>query len=159
MADEPIITEKTFTQAEVDEIVGKRVARAMKGMPSTDELNAYNEWKSKQPEEIQRLSNLTNERDTFKTQLAEANAKLQSYEQEKLLLSKGVKAEDVDYYAFKINQLVTAEKDFNTAMEEYLADHKPATVRVDGGGNLGGGGQTPQTANSQMNDIFRNFRK
>lgn len=149
--------EKTFTQAEVDEIVGKRVARAMKGMPSADELTAFNEWKAKQPEEIQRLSTLTNERDTFKAQLTDANNKIQNYEREKLLLSKGIKAEDADYYIFKIGQLVTAEKDFATAAEEYLKDHKPSGARVDGGGSMAGGGGQPST--SPMNDILRNFRR
>ena len=33
---------KTFTQEEVDALIGRRLAKAMKGMPSEDELKAYN---------------------------------------------------------------------------------------------------------------------
>lgn len=156
MAEEDV---KTFTQAEVDDIVGKRVARAMRGMPSAEELSAYNEWKSKQPEEIQRISTLTNERDTFKSQLDDANNKIKAFEQEKMLIAKGVSADDVDYYIFKINQLVTEDKDFAKAMDEYLAEHKPKSVKVEGGGHLGGGSGQSQSSNETMNDIFRNFRK
>lgn len=32
---------KTFTQEEVDAMIGKRLAKAMKGLPSEDELNAF----------------------------------------------------------------------------------------------------------------------
>ena len=31
---------KTFTQEEVDAMIGKRLAKAMKGMPGEEELNA-----------------------------------------------------------------------------------------------------------------------
>ena len=39
--------EKTFTQAEVDAMIGKRLAKAMKGMPSEEELTAYRTWQDK----------------------------------------------------------------------------------------------------------------
>ena len=37
--------EKTFTQAEVDTLIGKRLAKAMKGMPSEEEMTAFRTWK------------------------------------------------------------------------------------------------------------------
>ena len=40
--------EATFTQAEVDNIVAKRLARATKGMPTEEEMNAYKAWKANQ---------------------------------------------------------------------------------------------------------------
>ena len=46
--------EKTFTQAEVDTLIGKRLAKAMKGMPSEDELTAFRTWKDGQDGEKER---------------------------------------------------------------------------------------------------------
>ena len=36
---------KTFTQEEVDAMIGKRLAKAMKGIPSEEEITAYRTWK------------------------------------------------------------------------------------------------------------------
>jgi len=46
--------EKTFTQAELDSIVGKRIAKAMKGMPGEEELTAFRAWKERQQTEKER---------------------------------------------------------------------------------------------------------
>lgn len=43
--------EKTFTQAELDNIVGKRIAKAMKGVPEKEELDAFYKWKESQQTE------------------------------------------------------------------------------------------------------------
>lgn len=58
--------EATFTQAEVDNIVAKRLARATKGMPSEEELNAYKAWKANQQSEADKLKGIEKERDTEK---------------------------------------------------------------------------------------------
>ena len=42
---------KTFTQEEVDAMIGKRLAKAMKGMPSEEELTAYRTWQAGQADE------------------------------------------------------------------------------------------------------------
>lgn len=141
--------EKTFTQAEVDSIVGKRIAKAMKGMPGEDELKDFRAWKESQQTEKERWNAPAHERDESKTALAAAQAELEQYKREKFLLSKGVPAEDVDYYAFKIGKLVSETVDFEQAAEQFLREHtsqepaKPAGgVRVDFGAPLGGGKST-----------------
>ena len=152
-------TEKTFTQAELDNIVGKRIAKAMKGMPGEEELSAFRAWKESQQTEKDRWDTLTKERDESKTELAAVKTELEQYRREKFLLSKGFSAEDADYYAFKIAKLVTDTVDFEKAAEAYLKDNPPAgTVTVDLSAPLGGG-QPAKTANETMNSLIRGARK
>lgn len=150
--------EKTFTQAEVDTLIGKRLAKAMRGMPSEDELSAYRAWKENQQTEKEKLDNLTRERDEGKTALTAAQAELEQLKREKLLLNKGIPAEDVDYYAFKIGKLVSDSKTFEQAAEEFLKDSGPSHVRIDMAAQLGGGGDKV-TANDTMNALIRGARK
>lgn len=151
--------ERTFTQAELDAIVGRRVTKAMKGMPDEAELTAFRTWKESQQTEKERWDTLQRERDESKTALAEALAQVEQYEREKFLLCKGVKADDVDYYAFKIGKLVTDTTDFQKAADQYLKDHPPAgTVQVDFSAPLGGG-QPAKSENETMNSLIRGARK
>ena len=66
--------ERTFTQAEVDTLIGKRLAKAMKGMPSEEELTAFRTWKDGQAGEKERWENLIGERDTLSGKLTAAEA-------------------------------------------------------------------------------------
>ena len=163
-AKEPETTpEQTFSQAEVDAMIGKRLAIAMKGMPGKEELSEFRTWKESQQSEKEKLEALTRERDEGKTALADALARVEQYEREKLLLSKGVSAEDVDYYAYKIGQKVTETVSFEKAMEAFLKEkghgnQGGSTVRVDFSAPLGGGKQQP-SANETMNSILRGWRK
>lgn len=159
--------EKTFTQAEVDNIVSRRIARATKGMPSEDELSAFRAWQENQQTEADKIEKLTGERDTANTALAAANAELEQYRRERYLIGHGVAADDVDYYAYKIGKLVTDDKDFETAAGEYLAAHQkpkeeappPAatgpTVTVSTGAPIGGGNLAPRTLNETINSMLR----
>lgn len=143
--------EKTFTQAEVDSAVGKAIARIKKGIPAEEELTAFRAWKESQQTEKERLDALTKERDESKSALTAAQAELEQYKREKFLLGKGVSAEDVDYYAFKISKLVTETTDFEKAAEQFLKDNPPAgTVQVDLSAPLGGG-RPAVTAEEIMN--------
>lgn len=150
--------EKTFTQAEVDALIGKRIAKAMKGMPDEAELTAFRSWKESQQTEKDRWDNLTKERDTAKSQLAAAQTELEQLKREKILLGKGVPAEDVDYYSFKIGKLLTDEKTFEQAAGEFFKENSPGKVRVDMTAKLGGGG-SERTANEQMNALIRGALK
>lgn len=137
--------EKTFTQTEMEAIIGKRLAKAMKGMPGEEELSAFRTWKESQQTEKERWENLTKERDESKAALNAAQAELTQYKREKLLLDKGISPEDVDYYAFKIGKLVTDELPFEKAAIQYLEAHSPkrpdpsaSAMQVDFGASLSG---------------------
>lgn len=151
--------EKTFTESEVEAIVRKQLAKKMKGMLSAEELEGYRTWKAGQQTEQERWNTLTTERDTARTELTAAQARLEQYDREKFLLGKGVPVEDVEFYAFKIGKLVTDTTSFEKAAMQYIQEHPPAgTMRVDFGAPLGGNQHTP-TINETMNSLIRGARK
>lgn len=149
--------EVTFTQAEVDAIVGRRIAKAMKGMPSKEELAEYTTWKANQPAEQERINALTTERDTFSAQLVEANAKIAQFERERYIASKGLTGEDAEFVAFRAAKLVSDDKTFEQAVDELLQDRKPGVV-IKTGGSLGGG-DGAKSSSDIFNAIIRNARK
>lgn len=146
--------EQKFTQADVDRIVSQRLARATKDLPSEEELKGYNEWKSKQQSEADKLKEMTSLKNKADSDLKEANAKIEKYEREKFLKSKGIADEDLDYYEFKIGQKVTDSLTFEAAAEEFLKDKAPKRAKVDLGGSLGGAAKK-LTPNEQMNALIR----
>lgn len=154
--DNPAQPEKTFTQAEVDTLIGRRLAKAMRGMPSEDELSAFRTWKDGQAAAAENTKQLQAELENSKKALADA----EQYKKENILLRQGISAEDVDYYVFKISKLVTDKKTFEQAAEEYLKESTAgrSKVRVDMAAQLGGRGKT-QNENEQMNALIRGARK
>ena len=150
--------EKTFTQAEMEAIIGKRIAKTMKGLPSEEELSAFRAWKDSQQTVKERWDNLSKERDESNAALAAAQAELAQARQEKYLLEKGVSLEDVDYYAFKIRKQATDELPFEKAAEAFLKEHSPrgkAGIQVDFGAPLGGGDAPKLGLNERINQKLR----
>ncbi len=142
--------ERTFTQAEVDELINKRMARVKKGLPSDEELNAYREWKAKQNPEHAKAT---------PDELETARMEAEMTRRENYLLRKGIDPDDVDYYVYRISKEMDGETDFEDAAEDYLKKHnKKNPVRMDTGARLNGGAKT-KTGNEAMNDIIRNARK
>ena len=154
--------EKTFTQEEVDTIVSQRLARERQGQLTPEEVQEYRTMKAAQQQHsdsAQQLASMTTERDNLQTALAKANAENEAMKRERYLQSKGVSADDLDYYAFKIGKQVTADKNFEAAADEYLKDHnKESNTRVDLGGGLSGSNSAAK-ANKIMNDLIRSARK
>lgn len=146
--------EKLFTQADIDRIVENRLARVTRDMPSKDELKAYHDWKSNQQTEADKLKNAETERDTEKAARLAAEAKITQYEREKYLTAKGVTADELEFYCFKIGQLVTDKVDFETAAEKFLKERKPA-VRVDMSARVGANGGADNGSNAAMNALIR----
>lgn len=108
---------KTFTQEEVNELLGKEKSRLKKGMPSKEELDAFNEWKEsqktieeKQQENLSKINTLEKDNQTLKN--------------ENLILRKSVKPEDVDYVLFKVSKM---DGDFEENLDSYLADNSKFT--------------------------------
>ena len=158
-AGNPAQNEKTFTQAELDAIVGKRISKAMRGMPDEAELAAFRSWKDSQQTEQQRLASITQERDTARVGLAAALAQVEQYQHEKVMMQKGVPADDIDYYVFKAEQLVSDTKTFEQAADEVIKARQPKnTVVVNLGGSLQGN-NAPKTASDMMNALIRGAGK
>ena len=139
--------ERTFTQAEVDEIVSKRVARERKNLPSAEELTAFRDWKKSQGTEKETAT---------QSDLDSALAEMEMTRRENYLLRQGISPDDVDYYVYKISKSMDGETDFEDAAKEFLKSHnkKPNSVRMDTGARLNGGSGR-KTANEEMNALIR----
>lgn len=148
--------EKTFTQAEVDAMIGKRLAKAMKGMPSEEELTAYRTWKDGQAGEKNRWDKLTGERDTLAGKLTAAEAERDQLKRDLYLAKKGLTGEEAEFIAFKAGKMVDDKKTFEQAVDELTADRKKTTF--DWTAPVGGG--KPKTGeNDVMNALIRGALK
>jgi hypothetical protein len=148
--------EKTFTQAEVDAMIGKRLAKAMKGMPSEEEMTAYRTWKDGQADEKARWDNLTGERDTLAGKLTAAEAERDQLKRDLYLAQKGLSGEEAEFIAFKAGKMVDDKKTFEQAVDELTADRKKTTF--DWTAPVGGG--KPKTGeNDVMNALIRGALK
>lgn len=113
-------SEKLFTQADVDRIVGNRLARMKQDLETSD---------------------------TYRRERDEARRELENYKNSAFLKEKGVKADDMDYVSFKASQLMDDKTDFRQAAEKFLKDNPRftgvgfrvvSTGKTDGGtGNSG----------------------
>lgn len=148
---------KTFTQAEVDAIIGRRLAEERKKFPTAEEMAAYSAYKAAQETDADKLANITAERDTARQALQEAQAEAEKLRNEKVLLGKGVAEDDLEYFDFKIRKMVSTEKTYEQAAAEFIATQQNH-VRVDMGGGLGGN-NVPQTPAAQFNDLIRRAAK
>ena len=141
---------RTFTQEQLDAIIARERTKATKGLFTAEQMQAKDTT----------IQTLTTERDTANADKARIQAELDGLKNEKLLISKGVPADMVDFYAFKIGKLVTDKKTFEQAAEEYIKDNPPAnTVRLSTGGGVSGNPASgPKTGNDVMNAIFRSAK-
>lgn len=139
---------RTFTQDQLDAIIARERSKATKGMFSADAMAAKDSS----------ITALTTERDAVKAENARLKAEIDGYKNQKFLSEKGVPADMLEFYAFKIGKLVTDNKPFEKAAEEYLKENPPAgSVRVSTGGNIGGANNNgaPMKSNDIMNNLFR----
>lgn len=133
---------KTFTQEELDTIVKDRVARAKKGQPSKEELEAFNAWKeSQKTDEEKRNEALTN---AEQARIA-AEEKATALEAKVTCLSKGVNATSVDDVVVLAKAMVTEEVTIEQAIDKVLEKYpsfKGEQQQEDNKGfKIGAGGQ------------------
>lgn len=142
--------EKTFTQAEVDAIINKRLAKERKGQPTAEELTAFREWKAKQDP--------PKDEGATQSELESALAEMEMARRENFLLRKGIDPEDVDYYVYRISKSMDGDTDFEDAAKAFFKDHKPrSSVRMDTGARLNGN-SGKKSSNDAMNELIRNAR-
>lgn len=118
--------EKTFTQAELDRIVGERLARERAKVPSEDELKGYRDWKASQQTEAEKAA-------AREAELTRARTEAEALRRENAVIRAGVAAEDTDYVLFKVGKM---EGDFSENLKKYLETEKrftePRTTTVQG---------------------------
>lgn len=155
-------TGATYSYEQAEEIANARATKAERaalanyfrsqGMTEEQITTAISDFKAKQQAQQPNLSQITQERD-------EALKKVSQYENEKLLVGKGVKSEDLDYVAFKVAQLVTDKKDFKAAAEEFLKENPRftgKTYQVSTGISSGNAAGNTTNPNEQINNAIRN---
>lgn len=148
--------EKTFTQADVDALIQKRLDRERKKYPSEDELSAYRSWKESQQTEQDRWNKLTKERDESRTALTAAQAELEQLKREKYVLSKGLSGDEAEFIAFKAAKMVDDKTTFERAVDALTADRKKTTF--DWTAPVGGGSKKTGE-NDVMNALIRGALK
>lgn len=148
--------EKTFTQADVDALIQKRLDRERKKYPSEDELSAYRSWKESQQTEQDRWNKLTKERDESRTALTAAQAELEQLKREKYVLSKGLSGDEAEFIAFKAAKMVNDKTTFEQAVDALTADRKKATF--DWAAPVGNGSKKTGE-NDVMNALIRGALK
>lgn len=147
---------KTFTQEEVDAMIGRRLAKAMKGMPGEEELAAFRAWKDGQAGEQERWDKLSGERDALSGRLRQAEAEREQLKRELYVLKKGLSGEEAEFIAFKAGRMADDKTTFEQAVDTLTAGRKKTTfdwtARVGGGG-----GKTGE--NDVMNALIRGALK
>ena len=148
--------EKTFTQADVDVLIQKRLERERKKYPGEDELSAFRTWKESQQTEQERWNNLTKERDESRATLSAVQAELDQLKREKYVLSKGLTGDEAEFVAFKAAKMVDDKTTFEQAVDVLTADRKKTTF--DWTAPVGGG-STKVGENDMMNALIRGALK
>lgn len=94
--------DKLFTQADVDRIVGNRLARMKQDLETSD---------------------------TYRRERDDARRELEEYKNNAFLKEKGVKEADMDYIKFKARQLMNDKTDFEQAAGRFLQSNPQFTGR------------------------------
>ena len=145
--------EKTFTQADVDNMILSRLDRERKKMPSEEELTAFRTWKDSQQTEQDRMNNITKERDTAVSNLSAANAKIEQLEHERYVSSKGFTGDEAEFIAFKAAKMVDDKTTFEQAVDAIAQERRPRTS-FDWTAPVGDGNQK-NAPNAAMNALIR----
>lgn len=143
---------KTFTQEEVDAMIGKRLAKAMKGIPSEEELNAYRTWKDSQQTEQQRQAQREKDFNKAQSDLAAAQSELEQVKREKYVLSKGLTGDNAEFITFKAAKLVDDKTTFEQAVDQLTENRSKA--KFDWTAPVGGSSKE-EAVNAAMNNLIR----
>lgn len=150
-----------YSYQQADEIASARAERATKsalssyfqqqGMSQQEAEAAIAKYKADKAASQPNVDKLTHD-------LAEANKKLADQANQSYLASKNVKADDLDYVLFKVNQKVDDKTDFKKAADTFLKENPryagQQTYRMSTSVQGGGNGNT-QTPNETINAAIR----
>ena len=155
----------SYSFAQAEEIANNRAEKATRaaladfyrkqGLSEDQITTAIADFKAKQKAQQPDVDALTQERDA-------ARQEAQQLKNEKVLSSKGVKAEDMDYVLFKVNKLVDDKTDFAKAADKFLKENPrytgTGTYRVStstGSDNQDTGGNMNMTINDRIRAAAR----
>lgn len=153
--ENPTLTaeEKKFSQAEVDDLISKRLARERKKYPTDEELADWRNWKETRQQGEEASAKAARGLNDYKTKYDHAIRELEQARNEMYLLAKGVPGEDVDYYAYKISKLTNEETTFEQAAQKYLEEKHIGGMKVSTGVQVTG--SAAKSENDVINDALR----
>ena len=142
----PETAEKTFTQTDVDRIVGERLARERAKVPSEEELKGYRDWKASAglpsaqhwPQPRKERGEAAQQTEAEKaaareTELTRIRNEAEALRRENAVIRAGVSADDADYVMFKVGKM---DGDFEANLKTFLESDKrftePKTKTVPG---------------------------
>lgn len=140
--------EKTYTQAEIDNIVESRLNRERKKFPSEDEMNAYRNWKGDRAAEQRRDAAYTK----AQADLEAATRELEQLKRDKYVLSKGLIGDEAEFIAFKALKLVDDKTTFEQAVDQLTENRQKVTFDWMA---PAGGGSSEEAVNAAMNNLIR----
>ena len=148
--------EKTFTQAELDEIVRQRLERQKKGQPSKEEMDAFHKWQDSQ-KTAEQLS--AEKISAAQTAASEAEKRAAAAEAKCCAFSKGVSKEAVDDVIALAMNKVDDNTPIDKAIDAVIAKYpsfcsakSEAPKGITTGVNFGNGG-----GGSQMSGVEAAF--
>ena len=151
------ITEKTFSQDEVNEMIKERLKRERSKLPSKEDLQAFNTWRESQKTAEEKQA----EKEAEYQRISSENTELKN---ENEVFKAGVKKDDVEFVAFKVSKM---EGDFKENLDKflkenpkYLGSDEPKIIKKVGSSlSLSGKETTNQNETNQtMNDLIRSVR-
>ena len=138
----------TYTYEQAEEIATARANKAERsalanyfrsqGMTEQEVTQAIHDFKEQQAKKHPNTEQLQKDLDDARNE----NARLKN---ESYLREKGVKADDLDYVIFKVNQMVDDKTDFKKAAEKFIKENPRftgSTYRVSTGSASSGSGGT-----------------
>lgn len=149
----PTEEEKKFSQAEVDDLISKRLARERKKYPTDEELADWRNWKETRQQGEEASAKAARELNDYKTKYDHAIRELEQARNEMYLLAKGVPGEDIDYYVYKISKLTNEETTFEQAAQKYLEEKHIGGMKVSTGVQVTG--SAAKSENDVINDALR----
>ena len=148
--------EKTFTQAELDEIVKQRLERQKKGQPTKEEMDAFHKWQDSQ-KTAEQLS--AEKISAAQTAASEAEKRAAAAEAKCCAFSKGVSKEAVDDVIALAMNKVDDNTPIDKAIDAVIAKYpsfcsakSEAPKGITTGVNFGNGG-----GGSQMSGVEAAF--
>lgn len=146
--------EKTFTQAELDSIIEKRLARERSKMPSEEDMKAYNTWKASQQTEAEKYAELSKK---FEAK----DLELTALKNQQAVTKAECKPEFAEFVADKVAKM---GDDFDKNLESFKKSNpqyfgsSTNFIKQSSSPKLTGGG-SKSTTNELMNQLIRNARR
>ncbi len=126
---DPKPPEKTFTQAELDFIVGERLKRAKEGAPTKEEMTAFKAWQESQKNDQQKQAELL---DAEKKRADAATAQLLQLQQMESVRKLGVDESFIGYVHYEATQQSAAKNiTFDEALTSFIKESKDKYKRAE----------------------------